>query len=682
MSNINRIERGAQVSTQDGALGQVYQVIVDPDTKALTHVVVTPSTGGDPLMIPANMIASADAGSVTLNTSRASLEAMRSQLSYNEAEFQPVDPDSVEGAPADTAQGSQTIVEADSNRVELAGGATAGAGAMTSGASTFTSDTDTTSGTRIESEQARSGVTFTTRDTDTTASSGSGYTTDTTTTETTGNYTTDTTPVATDVTATTTDVSSQPQQSGGPTGIGQQRKGSDLLKLNVLTFAEGENLGKPKDILFDPEENRLIALLVSEGGWFSSAQVIPWQNIRTIGHDSIIVPDSSAIISANSDPYISRILGAENVLTGTEVYTEDGRDLGKIQDMYVDDSTGEIIGYEVSGGMFQSIARGRKFMPAPDTINIGQDAAFVPNQVGDAMEQQVGGLQGAAQSASSSATDALSTARDRVTSATTEQQRSFVIGKTASRDVTGDSGEVLVPAGKVIDQTDVSRAESAGKLNALFLAAGGGAASGLLDTVRERTSQLTDRVSSATAQQRDQQLASSIGKTAGRDVYADDGTVIALQGTVVDYATVERARAYGKENQLLTAVGAGQTQQTLQDAKQGVAGVIDNLRDKIDQTRAQAAERREEQRIKEALGRPVTRVILDQNDNVILETAQIVTNEAIDRARAAGVLDILLDSVYTADPELSPEALHSGVSGQASLESRYEQKRKPEDPIT
>jgi uncharacterized protein YrrD len=676
MANINRIERGARVLTQDGDFGEVYQVIVDPDTKALTHVVVTPSDGGDRLMIPARMITEADSGTVTLGSTGASLESMRSQLRYNEAEFQPVDPHSVEGAPASTAQGTQTIVQADSSTVELSGGAPSG---VDSGTTTTTSDAGqgATVATFGGDREPSSGITFT---------AGEGTdTTDVTTTDTTTSGYTEATPVTSDLSTTTTDVSPQPApepQPVGPTGTGQQRKGKDLLGLNVLTFAEGENLGTPKDLLFDPESNRLVALLMSDSGWFSSARVIPWQNVKTLGHDSIIVPDRSSEISADNDPYINRILKGENVLTGTEVYTEDGRDLGKIQDMYIDDSTGEIIGYEVSGGMFQSIARGRKFMPAPQTITIGQDAAFVPNEVGDAMEQQVGGLQGAAQGATSSAGDALSTARDRVTTATAEQQRSFVIGKPVRSDVTGDNGEVLVPAGKVVDEGDVSRAESAGKLNALFLAAGGGAAGGLLDTVKERASGLTQNLSAASAQQRDQQLDNSIGKTVGRDVYADDGTAIALQGTVVDYATIERARAYGKENQLIAAVGAGQTQQTLQEAKQGVTGAIEGLRDKIDQTLSQQAEKREQQRIKEALGRPVTRVILDQSDNVILDTAQIVTNEAVERARAAGVLDILLDSVYTADPDLSPEALHSGVPGQASLESSYERQRKPEEPIT
>jgi hypothetical protein len=76
----------------------------------------------------------------------------------------------------------------------------------------------------------------------------------------------------------------------------------------------------------------------------------------------------------------------------------------------------------------------------------------------------------------------------------------------------------------------------------------------------------------------------------------------------------------------------------------------------------------ESDRIKRALGRPVTRVILDSQDNVILNTGEVITNQAVRRARSAGVLDILLDSVYEGDAPISAEDLRAPESGIAALE--------------
>jgi hypothetical protein len=60
-------------------------------------------------------------------------------------------------------------------------------------------------------------------------------------------------------------------------------------------------------------------------------------------------------------------------------------------------------------------------------------------------------------------------------------------------------------------------------------------------------------------------------------------------------------------------------------------------------------------------------VILDQSDNVILNTGDLITHAAVDHARTAGVLEILLDSVYTADPEITPEMLRAREPGQDAL---------------
>jgi uncharacterized protein YrrD len=688
---LNRIERGATVQTQDGDLGSVYQVIVDPDSKELTHIVVASSVGSDRLMIPADMIGEATGDRVTLNVNSSSLDSMRGSLLYNEADFQPVDPDSVE-QPQSSAAGDRAIVDAEPDRVEFGSTESMGSSGSTVSTTGF-SETARLDDTREGNTGSYSeGVTITPASTSSSAASISGerseYDRDTDTT-----YDRD------------VDTTSHTSQTG-PSAGGQQRKGKDLVGMPVMSYGDGERVGKVEDILFDPEQNRVIALLVDEGGWFSSAKVVPWQDIRTIGQEAILIPDKSVVINADRDDYIKRVLEADNVLLGTQVYTEDGRDLGKIGDMYLDEGSGEVVGYEVSGGMFASTLKGKKFMPAPDTLTVGKDVAFVPSSVGDAMEQQTGGLAGAAQDFGSTASerlsqagsvtsDALSTARDRVSTLTREQQRSFALGKTATSDITSDSGEVLVPAGKIVDESDLDRAEGSGKLNAVFMAVGGAAAGGLFDTVKERATQLGEQASGTLAQRRSQQLNQIMGKPVPRDIVSDDGTLIAPQGTVVDAATLERARAFGKENQLLAAFGTAsvasgaqdtlsQAQQGLTQAKEGASSMFDTVRSKFEELTGQteeARQAREAKRIKDALGRPVTRVILDRDDSVILDTAQIVTNQAVERARAAGVLDILLDSVYEVDPDLSPDALHSGRSGEAAIDSQFESNRKPNDPV-
>jgi len=73
------------------------------------------------------------------------------------------------------------------------------------------------------------------------------------------------------------------------------------------------------------------------------------------------------------------------------------------------------------------------------------------------------------------------------------------------------------------------------------------------------------------------------------------------------------------------------------------------------------------QRIEQALGRPVTRVILDPEDNVILNVGELITHRAVRQAEESGVLNILLSSVYIKEPEISDKELRASEHGMAAL---------------
>jgi hypothetical protein len=60
-------------------------------------------------------------------------------------------------------------------------------------------------------------------------------------------------------------------------------------------------------------------------------------------------------------------------------------------------------------------------------------------------------------------------------------------------------------------------------------------------------------------------------------------------------------------------------------------------------------------------------VILDRNDEVILNVGELITHQAVEYARAADVLEILLDSVYTDTPKLSLDELRAPEAGKAAL---------------
>jgi uncharacterized protein YrrD len=95
----------------------------------------------------------------------------------------------------------------------------------------------------------------------------------------------------------------------------------------------------------------------------------------------------------------------------------------------------------------------------------------------------------------------------------------------------------------------------------------------------------------------------------------------------------------------------------------------EKVKDKVSDLKEQSSQQVEEKHIKGALGRPVTRVILDQTDNIILNTGELITHEAIEQARDANVLDVLLTSVYTNAPDFTKEDLKAKEDTTSSPES-------------
>lgn len=518
------------------------------------------------------------------------------------------------------------------------------------------------------------------------------------------------------------------------------RKGSDIIGLKVISEEakadEKANLGTVKDLIFDHETDELLALLISEKDLFGliDAQIVPWNQVLHVGADAVMVQSTTSKIPAHDDARVKEVMDRETVLSGTKIYTTDGKDLGTFADMYVDEHSGRVVGYEVSGGFVSDTMSGKRFIQASEDINIAKDVALVPPSVAADIEaqkeQQPGGLKGATASLSEKASETYA----NIASASIDKQKEFVVGKTAGRDVflpadqattasttttaptsvvavensslststlseptptsttaivpVEDSaaavtpsselnnGEILVRQGETITQAHADRAESAGILHQLLVAVTQGAAS-------ETYAAGAAKVSATGAGAQESAREAAIGKPAGRDVLAPDGSVLVAPGMIITREILDQARAVGKENDVIAAAGVGVASQQAETVKASAGNLWDSIKHKAAELTGAAQDKKaeydaqaEQAGIKNALGRPTTRVILDTSDKVILNAGELITHAAVEQARAAGVLDILLDSVYVADPEITPDMLRAKDHGQASIESEFEARQE------
>lgn len=158
-------------------------------------------------------------------------------------------------------------------------------------------------------------------------------------------------------------------------------KGNDVIGLTVFTVRSGEEIGKVKDIIYDPEENKVKALLIDEGGIFVDARVILIENVKSIGEDMVMIESEDDIDKASdvTEP-IATIAKDSQYLINTKIVTEDGKELGTVSDIYFDPVSGQVIEFEIGTGIFGKLKSGTKRFKIEDILTFGKHATVVRGQ--------------------------------------------------------------------------------------------------------------------------------------------------------------------------------------------------------------------------------------------------------------------------------------------------------------
>jgi hypothetical protein len=298
------------------------------------------------------------------------------------------------------------------------------------------------------------------------------------------------------------------------------------------------------------------------------------------------------------------------------------------------------------------------------------------------------------------------------------EQKVYAIGKYVEQDVLTPDGNVLLLQGQQVTLDDAEAADRMGILSELYRATGGSLTANISRNLQAAMESTSHRIQSATQsnaanlRRSVDDLAAhvamlprgaaqeAIEETRGRRVLqtvrADDGLIIAASGQIVLEPVLDRARTYGKEAQLLNAVGLTlatavrstasdtwlETKVQLKDqasvAQENLNTFWQSLQEQVEKLRGHSVRAIKNQRIEQALGRPVTRVILDAQDNVILNVGELITHRAIRQATESGVLNILLSSVYTKEPEIFGKELRASEHGMAALEYHGNGRSQPE----
>ena len=413
------------------------------------------------------------------------------------------------------------------------------------------------------------------------------------------------------------------------------RKGKSVIGKPILSLADGSRLQTVKDVILGANNDSVVGLLADEGGFLASSLVVPIEEVSSFGRDAVVVSRRESVIPAKEAPGIASIVSRHQSLLGTRVFTETGDDQGKLSDVYFDEPTGRILGFELSGGVFADAAQGMRYVPVEELVRVGPDVAYVHPETAALLEQQRGGLSGRIADVGDKAKGAVSEAAAGAKTATEgAKPEEALLGKRTGRDVEDENGAVLVPAGRRVTNDDIERARAADKLKELTTAVGlgeaglaaagakdalgtaGDSAASLWDKFTRKVGEMTDaagqRVDHEQTKRRLDQIEDAVGRPVTKVFLDLEDRVILDLGDLITHAAIQRAYDAGSLDSLLGSVYKGEvafqrdemraekpgTAALEEASKPGIsAPVLDELRTKVDDAERR---RQEEAEVKKA----------------------------------------------------------------------------------
>lgn len=152
-------------------------------------------------------------------------------------------------------------------------------------------------------------------------------------------------------------------------------RSSDLIGLPVLVMPRMQRIGRVQEVLVSRDGARLCGLVLETGGFLHPRRVLDFKAIKTVGSthllaEEIYLDDESQVCSGEA-------------LHGKPVLDKAGEELGAMDDIHFDPSTGRIVALQLSRGFVDDLLGGKGIVAINGPVTTGE-AAIILEAPGDA----------------------------------------------------------------------------------------------------------------------------------------------------------------------------------------------------------------------------------------------------------------------------------------------------------
>jgi uncharacterized protein YrrD len=154
---------------------------------------------------------------------------------------------------------------------------------------------------------------------------------------------------------------------------------STMIGKSVVSADTGEKLGSVSDTIVGGGGDRIVGLVV-RSGFLASERVLPFQDVQALGHDAIVAVAQDRMRQASEWRAERADTLRSSSFTDKRIVTADGRELGTVQDLHIDERTGDIDGYDVSERLFGPLVTRRRLLRRSGDVTLGRDVIVCPRQ--------------------------------------------------------------------------------------------------------------------------------------------------------------------------------------------------------------------------------------------------------------------------------------------------------------
>lgn len=169
------------------------------------------------------------------------------------------------------------------------------------------------------------------------------------------------------------------------------RQLSSLLGLQVISTSEGKKLGTIAEAYVDLAAGEIVCVTLAKT---PELRVILAEDIDVIGDDAVMVSDGEKL-HGREDVEEELERGKRVLSKPPTVITSQGKTLGELGAIQIDEATKKVIRFEVTRGTLEDVTEGVLALPVLEGIVHGEDTLIVPHEVVARRLVQSGGLRGA-----------------------------------------------------------------------------------------------------------------------------------------------------------------------------------------------------------------------------------------------------------------------------------------------